>query len=60
MIVLGQEVDLVCGTQLGRGHEQPAMIAGVADVGADGAIDQVRAVTTRMLVRAQLTGASPI
>ena len=34
--------------------------SGIADVADDGSIDVVRAVTTRMTVRAQLTGASPI
>jgi hypothetical protein len=43
-----------------KGTEVTLHVAGIADVGADGTIDHVRAVTTRMLVRAQLTGASPI
>ena len=43
-----------------KGTEVTLHVAGIADVGTDGSIDRVRAVTTRMLVRAQLTGASPI
>ena len=35
-------------------------VSGIADVSDDGSIDTVRAVTTRMGVRSQLTGASPI
>jgi hypothetical protein len=43
-----------------QGTPVTVQVSGIADVGDDGAIDVVRAVTTRMAVRAQLTGASPI
>ena len=43
-----------------KGTEVTLHAAGIADVGDGGAISNVRAVTTRMAVRAQLTGASPI
>jgi hypothetical protein len=43
-----------------KGTEVTLHVAGIADVGSDGAVDRVHAVTTRMAVRAQLTGASPI
>ena len=43
-----------------KGTEVTLNVAGIATVATDGAIADVQAVTSRMTVRAQLTGASPI
>jgi len=42
------------------GQDAAMNVAGIASVGDDGAIDDVRAITTRMTVRSQFTGLSPI
>jgi hypothetical protein len=44
-----------------KGTEVTLQVAGIADIGSAGTgIDRVQAITTRAVVRFQLTGASPI